>query len=140
MEVFGIVIQFGILVLIIAIPIVTVSKGYGFIQVNVISIPLICLLIVAGAFWPHFYSDFMLELMRFDFGGMNDVERVRNVSPELQGEATRLYWSNMGIGWPLKAIIGMVLLVPYPSLIWGAGFLVRRIVKPKRTMPESRHE
>ena len=127
MEILGIAIQIVFLMLIISTPIITVLKGYGFFRVNLISIPFIFLVVVVGAYWPHFYTDFRLELMGFDFDGMNDSERAINVSPELREEATRLHWSNMGIGWPLQALLGMVFVAPYPSLVWCAGVLVKYV-------------
>jgi hypothetical protein len=65
--------------------------------------------------------------MDFDFDGMSDVERARNVAPELRELATKLYWSHMGIGWPLKAMIGMALLSPYPTAVWILSLVLRKI-------------
>lgn len=127
MEILGIAIQLGFLIAIVVIPIIGASKGYGFIRVNIVSLPIICFLIVLLAYWPHFYTDLRLELMGFDFEGMSDAERARSVLPEMRKEATALYWSNMGIGWPLKAIFGIALLAPYPTLVWGGTVLVKYI-------------
>lgn len=127
MEALGIAIQFGFLAAIVAIPIIGVVRDYGFVRLNAISLPIICFLIALAAYWPHFYSDLRLELMGFDFGGMSDAERARNVLPESGEEATALYWSNMGIGWPLKAIFGMVFFAPYPTVVWGGGMLVKHV-------------
>lgn len=127
MEALGIAIQLGLLSAIVAIPIIGVARGHGFVRLNAISLPLICFLIALTAYWPHFYSDLRLELMGLDFGGMSDAERARNVLPESREEATALYWSNMGIGWPLKAIFGMVLFAPYPTVVCGGGVLVKHV-------------
>ena len=127
MEALGIGIQIVFIALIILVPIISVFKGYGFLRANMISIPFIFLVVVIGAYWPHFYADLRLELMGFDFEGMNDVERARNVALELRGEATKLYWSNMGIGWPLKAIFGMLFVALYPSTFWCVVAIVKYI-------------
>ena len=127
METLGIAISIGLVALIVAYPIYVVSKGQGFVRTNLISIPIIFVLVIAGAYWPHFYKDVRLELMGFDFEGMSDEERTRHVSPERKGEAINLYWSLMGIGWPLKAIIGIVILLPYPTVVWLVGGLAKRI-------------
>ena len=74
--------------------------------------------------WLHFYTDLRLNLMGFDFDGMSDIERTRNIVPELQAEATKLYWSHMGIGWPLKTIIGIIVMSLYPSLSYGVISIV----------------
>lgn len=127
MEALGIATQMGFLALIFAIPIRVVLKGYGFVRVNIVSLPLICILISLAAYWPHFYSELRLEMMGFDFSGMNDAERARNVLPELREEATKLYWSNSGVGWPLKAIFGIALFAAYPTIVWCAGVLVKYV-------------
>jgi len=44
------------------------------------------------------YADLRLYQIGFNFDGMNDAQRALNVSVELKDEATKLYWSNMGIG------------------------------------------
>ncbi|WP_416768234.1 hypothetical protein ACM66T_07520 [Sulfurimonas sp. ST-25] len=125
MEILGIVVHFGLLATIVLVPIFVVSKGYDFLWTNAISLPIICFFLVLMTYWPHFYTDFRLELMGFNFDATSDAERVRNVLPELQEKAKALYWSNMGIGWPLQAIFGMVLFAPYPTAIWGCGALVK---------------
>ena len=127
METVSIAIQLGLLAAIVAIPIIGVSKGYSFVRLNAISLPLICFLIALTAYLPRYYSDFRLELMEFDFEGVSDAERARNVLPESREEATALYWSKMGIGWALKAIFGIVLFAPYPTLVWGGSVLVKQI-------------
>lgn len=127
METLGIVVSIGIAALIIAAPIYAVLKGSGFFRTNLISIPVIFALVTAGAFWPHFHKDVRLKLMGVNSEGMSYEERTRNVPPEKKGEAEDLYWSLMGIGWPLQAIIGMVIVSPYPSVVWLVGWLARRI-------------
>jgi hypothetical protein len=78
-----------------------------------------------ATYWPHFYSHYRLEQIGFDFAGMNDVERVRNVLPEMRDEATMLYWSNMGVGWQLKAIFGIAMFALYPTVVWGGAVIVK---------------
>ena len=127
MDILSILIQIFLLVLIIGCPIITVLKGYGYIRVNIISLPLIFIFLCLIAYWPQFYTDLKLELIGFDFDAMNDTARTINVSQELKEEAIRLYWSNMGLGWPLKAMLAMVFLIPYPSIIYGFKILINVI-------------
>ncbi|GAA0706054.1 MULTISPECIES: hypothetical protein [Vreelandella] len=131
METLGIAISLVMAGLIIATPIYCVAKSRSFIRLNLISIPIIFTLVIAGAYWPHFYKDVRLEMMGLDFDGMSDEERTRNVTPEQKEEAIELYWSLMGIGWPLQAIIGMVLVLPYPSTVWLVGFGAKRVFRRK---------
>ena len=67
--------------------------------------------------WDDFYKFLRLTLLNFDFDGMSDDERVRNVSPDQKNIAIDLYWSNMGIGWPLKVIFLMFIATPYSIII-----------------------
>jgi hypothetical protein len=39
----------------------------------------------------------------------------------------------MGIGWPLKAILGIILFASYPTAVWGGGVLVK-YVRRKRNI------
>jgi hypothetical protein len=62
--------------------------------------------IVAATFlacWPHIYREIRLDKLGLDMLGSSDAERVRNVAPEHRAEAIRLYWSCMGVGWPITA-------------------------------------
>ena len=118
METLGFIVELLILITIVFTPIVCVRKNYSFLKLYLVSVPIIFFILILGAYWPHFYTDVRLDLMGFEFDGMSDAERVKNVVPEMREEATRLYRSNMGIGWPMKAIIWMVILLPYPLIIW----------------------
>lgn len=127
MEIIGNAIQVGLLISILTFPILVMSKGYGFARVNIICIPLIWLLVIAAAYWPHFYSDFRLWLMGFNPDAVFGAERLQSVPAELHELAMRLYSSNTGISWPVKAIGGSILMTPYPTLVWGVRALIKRI-------------
>ena len=118
MKILGSAVELLMLVIIVSAPIICICRGYGFIKLHLVSVPIIFFTIILAAYWPHFYADLRLDLIGFDFNGMSDAERARDVVPEMREEATRLYSSNMGIGWPLKVIIWMTVLLPYPSIIW----------------------
>jgi hypothetical protein len=119
MDVFGKIIIIGFLFFILATPIILSLKGYNNFRILALSFPLMAAFILLGSYWPHFYVDLRLELMGFDFDSMSDLDRARNVLPEFKEEATKLYWSTMGIGWPLQAFIWMVILSPYPFAVLG---------------------
>jgi len=127
LESLGIAIQLLFMLIMVAVPVYCAFRRFSFLKLNLVSIPVVCLMISIGAYWPHFYADLRLYLMDFDFDGMSDVERARNVAPELRELATKLYWSHMGIGWPLKAMIGMALLSPYPTAVWILSLVLRKI-------------
>ncbi|HEC00775.1 MAG TPA: hypothetical protein ENI91_03705 [Sphingomonadales bacterium] len=122
MEAFGILIQTLFVGMIFATPFLVLAyrnranKNTGIIFINIISLPIIFAIVLISAYWPEFFGNIRLSSMGFDFYGMTDFERTLGVSPELKAEANSLYWSNMGIGWPLKALIAFVFFVPYPSI------------------------
>jgi len=127
METLGFIVELLILTTIFFTPIVCAYKNYGFVKLSLVSAPIISFMLIVGAYWPHFFTDVRLDFMGFHFDGMSDVERVQNVAPEMREEATKLYWSNMGIGWPMKAIIGMVILLPYPLVVWLFGLGYKKV-------------
>jgi hypothetical protein len=92
-----------------------------------VSVLIISFALILGAYWPHFYTEVRLELMGYDALGMSEGERLQNVVPEKHEIATQLYWSNMGVGWPLKAMIWMVILLPYPFIVWLFGFGYKKL-------------
>ena len=117
----GILETFVSITLIIALlitPIFCAFKNYSFIKHHLVSIPVICALLLVSAYWPHLYADIRLESVGFNFEGMSDLERLEKVSPEDHNEAIYLHRANMGVGWPLKAMIWMIVLLPYPFIIW----------------------
>ncbi len=122
MEALGITVHFLLIACVLIFPLVLSVRGHGFLRVNLIAIPVCSLLLGMAALWPELFRDIRLAMMGFDFDGMTDTERARNVAPELRDEATRLYWSYMGIGWPLKAIIASIIMLPWPTV---AFFLAR---------------
>lgn len=125
MDIFGKIIIVGFLLFILATPIILSLKGYDNFKILAWSFPLMAAFIFLGSYWPHFYVDLRLELMGFDFDGMSDLDRARNVLPEFKEEATKLYWSTMGVGWPLKAFIWMVILSPYPFVVLGCKAFIK---------------
>lgn len=88
---------------------------------------MISFMLIIGGYWPHFYTEVRLDLMGYDSLGMSEAERLQNVAPEMHEQATQLHWSNMGVGWPLKVIIWMVILLPYPLIVWLFGFGFKKL-------------
>lgn len=122
MQALGILVHVLLIAGVIGVPLVLAAKNYGCVKVNIYAIPVCLIILWITVYWPEYFGHVRLELIGFDFDGMNDADRVRNVPAELREEALRLYWSHMGVGWPLKAIMASVMLLPYPTL---AYFLIR---------------
>lgn len=81
------------------------------------------------AYLPDLYASLRLDYLGFDFDGFSDEERLRNIAPELKDEAIKLYQSRMGIGWPLQAIAGAILLIPYQIIASISVFMVDKFKK-----------
>ena len=88
------------------------------------------LLVSFLAYWPDLYASLRLDYLGFDFDGWSDKDRVRNIAPELRDEAIKLYQSRMGIGWSLKAIFGVVSLIPYQ--IFASGLVLAKLKKHRK--------
>ena len=135
MESLDVIITKACFILIIVTPFLIVvfcSKANiqsGFIAINVLSLPTMFALIALIAYWPHFYVDYRLELLGFDQMGMSDVERTMNVQPEFREEANKLFWLNMGIGWPLAAMMMFAPTIIYPSIVMIVVKIINRVFK-----------
>lgn len=100
-----------------------------FLLINLYSLPLIFLFLNLLSSWPHIYVDFRLEELGYNQLGMAESERLENVDPAFHEEATGLYWSNMGLGWPLQAILIFVFILPYPSVMMLLILIKRKVLK-----------
>ena len=130
MEILGYIITILLIALVIFVPVYFTRQGYGFIKSLIISIPLCLLLSVVVYWWNDILPDIRLNMMGYDFDGMNEAERLVNVSPELREEATSLYLSRFGIGWPLKAMFGIgFVVIPYIFISLGGAAVWRKLRK-----------
>ncbi|GMM87022.1 hypothetical protein [Pseudoalteromonas sp. MTN2-4] len=128
MEFLDLSVKLLMLLTIVFTPVYCVYKSYSYLKLYLISASLISLAIISGAYWPHFYTGMRLDLLGYDPFGFSECERLKKVAPEMRGIATQLYWSNMGVGWPLKALIWMVILLPYPSIVWLFKFSYKKLM------------
>ena len=129
MEIIGYIVTFSLLIFIVSSPVVVVAKGYSFVKGLMVSLPICIVLIITLYWWNDYYPDLWLETMGYDFNGTSDSERLRNVPHALQTKASKLYYSGFGIGWPLKAMFGMVLVTPYIFLVLGASAVIKKLRK-----------
>jgi len=132
METLDFIVNSLLLIILVFSPIFCVYKNYSFVKLHLVSAFTISLTLIAGAYWPHFYTEIRLDFMGYDSLGISEIERLKNVAPKMQEEATKLYWSNMGVGWPLKVMIWMVILLPYPLIVWLGGFGFQKLKKQFR--------
>lgn len=77
--------------------------------------------------WSANTEDLMLlSHYGYNIDGMNQSEFYGNVQPENLERVNSLVTSVMGIGWPLKAIFGCVLFVPYVLFVYLVVFIFRK--------------
>ncbi|MEZ5757917.1 MAG: hypothetical protein R3D86_06825 [Emcibacteraceae bacterium] len=86
-------------------------------SINLYSLPIILILLIMVCYWPSYYQGYQLENLGYDQFGMSEAERLANVAPEFHDRATMIYNSNFGIGWPLRVIMGFMLILPYPTMV-----------------------
>lgn len=74
-------------------------------------------LVVSLSWFNDIFPDYRLSKMGFDISGISHEERIEEVPVELRQEATKLYNSRFGVGWPVKVIFGMFIVFPYNLFI-----------------------
>ncbi|MCG8409962.1 MAG: hypothetical protein MI739_01620 [Bacteroidales bacterium] len=76
------------------------------------------------AWWSHESDLILLKQYGYNINGMHETEFYGNVSPENREQVNRLVTSVMGIGWPLKAMFGFVLTLPYLIVVCFGKILI----------------
>ena len=99
---------------------------YKFVAYLTIGVILTALITLIFAWWTHTSDLLLLKSSGYDIDGMNATEFYGKVFPEHLDKVKSLETSNMGIGWPLKAIITFVFYSPYLLIIYGVTYLIGR--------------
>ncbi|MDT3738834.1 MAG: hypothetical protein RO257_04960 [Candidatus Kapabacteria bacterium] len=87
--------------------------------------------------WYSYESDLiLLKHYGYNMDGMSETEFYRNVSPENMEQVKSLETSIMGIGWPIKAIFGYLIFIPYLIFVYIGKTLIKKLKKNK-TMPNT---
>ena len=84
---------------------------------------LMVLFIVIFAAWADLSNLILLNHYGYSVDGMN----YDNVLPENRERVDRLVTSIMGIGWPLKAMFGFVMTIPYLIFVYFGKMLIDRL-------------
>lgn len=84
------------------------------------------ILSIISAWWAYEGDNLLLNLYGFDFDAMNNFERYKNVSKDNLDRVKSLEVSIMGIGWPLKAIFGFVIYLPYQMIAYLLSYIWRK--------------
>ena len=133
METIITIINFGILGLIISLPILTITRlrksntRKMTVRYILIGLSLMAFLIPIFAAWGDFSNMILLNHYGYSIDGMN----YENVLPENRERVETLVTSLMGIGWPLKAMFGFVITIPYLIFIYFGKMFIDRIMAKK---------
>lgn len=137
METLIIISNFLIFGLIIIIPILLliILKRYRtkriLIKYLLISLFVLGLLICFFAWWTDKSNMILLKHFGYNYDGWNNAERFLNVTQVNLEKVKRLETSIMGIGWPLKAIFGYVIIIPYLIFVYLGKILINKFNNKK---------
>ncbi len=127
------IVNFLIFGLILSLPILTIIRlrkrnvKKVAIKYFLIGLFIMALLISIFAVWGDFSNLILLNHYGYSVDGMN----YENVLPENRERVDTLVTSLMGIGWPLKAIFGFVMTIPYLIFVYFAKMLIDRVMIKK---------
>jgi hypothetical protein len=85
---------------------------------SLISLLVLGALIRIFAWWADKSDMIILEHYGYNNYGWTETERFQNVAQENFEKVKSLEANSMGIGWPLKAIFGFVMTVPYLIIVY----------------------
>lgn len=137
MELLGNVTLLFLLALIVATPIYFSLFKYGFVKSILVSLIVSSALVVCTYWGSDAFTDLRLNMMGYDINGLSDSERLEGVPLEMREEATQLYQSTFGVGWPLSAILALSIFVtPYVLMIVSVATIYkmwRRKITPNKS-------
>lgn len=93
---------------------------------------LISLLVLGALIWIFAWRDdksdmIILEHYGYNNYGWTETERFQNVAQENFEKVKSLEANSMGIGWPLKAIFGFVMTVPYLIIVYLGKIMISKL-------------
>ncbi len=83
------------------------------------------------AWWSHESNLILLKHFGYNMDGMSETEFFGNVLPENLDKVKRLETSVLGIGWPVKAILGFVMTIPYLIIVYLGKIMIDRLKQNK---------
>jgi len=98
---------------------------------SLIGLSVLGILLLFFAWWSHESNLILLRHYGYNIDGMCETEFFGNVLPENMDKVKRLETSIMGIGWPVKAIFGFVMTIPYLIFVYIGKVLIDRIMIKK---------
>ena len=137
METFVVVIDFLIFLLAIGSPILLLivlkklNTRYWHLFYFLTGLLVFCGAIWLSVWWTDKSYHILLEYYGYNIDGMSEKEFYGNVLPENMERVKRMETSIMGIGWPLKAMFGMVILSPYLLVVYFGNRVLEKIKSVK---------
>ena len=139
METLKLTVSYILLLGMILVPILTfiqVKKRNGnrndFMNYLVVGVLIASVIIWIGAWWGHYSTKLLMSHYGYDFEAMNKTDSFKNVSLKNLERVKNLKKDYLGVGWPFKAIVGLVMYSPYLLLVYFGGSLIRRMKRKNK--------
>ncbi|MDO5666064.1 MAG: hypothetical protein Q4G63_12535 [Bacteroidia bacterium] len=135
MEFFTRVIDLLFFITIIALPFLVfialrnLNRRQQIVYYFLIGIILSSLLIYFFAWWVDASNIILLKYYGYNLQGINIVESYENVLPQNIQKVKNIEKSLMGIGWPLKAIFGFIIFIPYLLAVFFGRMIWKKRLK-----------
>ena len=91
----------------------------------VVGVLIASVIIWIGAWWGHYSTKLLMSHYGYDFEAMNKTDSFKNVSLNNLERVKNLKKDYLGVGWPFKAIVGLIMYSPYLLLVYFSGSLIR---------------
>ncbi|TPG36344.1 hypothetical protein [Flavobacterium pectinovorum] len=133
MEILIKIISFALLAALIIFPILILNLlnkrkvKNAFIPYFISSLIITFFLVLVIAWWSHFSNKLLLSHYGYNFEGMDDIERFKNVAHENLEKVKTLRISVMGIGWPVKVLFFYPIYLPSLLIIYFGSYFYNKI-------------
>ncbi len=107
----------------ILLPFCFVKKKHGFFRFYLLSTSISCCLLLLSVYIFHTTTEMDLRDLgvQLEFQGVDESGSFDLVSKDKISEAKKLHTSYMGIGWPVKFLFLLPLILIYPVVVYVAG-------------------
>lgn len=100
---------------------------YRFLLYVLIQIMLLAIEVFIWAWWVDYSNNYLIEYYGYNWDWMNEREIYANVLPENMSKVKSLERSLFGIGWPLKAMFGFVMFIPYIPVAYLLDMVIKKL-------------
>ncbi len=103
-----------------------------FVVYLVLSVAITSILTLTFGWWSDFSNQILLSHYGYNYYGMNEIERFKNVVPDNIERVKSLEICIMGVGWPLKAFVTYVVYSPYLLIVYIIGYFIKKYKNKKK--------